>query len=75
MNIYLLERKGSIGYDEYYGFVICANSEQRAREIANVRHSDEGKIWNDREKVKVEEVGTAYALAEEGIILDSFNAG
>ena len=33
MNIYLLERQDSIGYDQFDGAVVLAESEQRARMI------------------------------------------
>lgn len=34
MNIYLIERRGDVGYDEHDGFVIAADDAKEARTIA-----------------------------------------
>lgn len=71
MKIFLLERIGAVGWDEYTGKVIVAKDEARAREIANQDTGDEGTIWNDPQKVSCVVVDKTV----EGIVLESFNAG
>jgi hypothetical protein len=73
MNIYLLERVGRVGYDEYDGFVIAATSETEARNLCD--SADEGDIWDNQLDVTCTLVGTASEDTEKGIILGSFNAG
>jgi hypothetical protein len=34
MNLYLIERKGETGWDEYDGFVVAARTQKEAREVA-----------------------------------------
>lgn len=70
--IYILERTDEIGWDEYTGKVVRAESEQEARDIANKKTGDEGKIWTDTTKVTCEQVATDGA---SGAILEAFNAG
>lgn len=77
MNIYLLKRDNKVGYDEYDGFVIAANTEDEARQMAAEEAADEGKnIWLSpvSDDVRVVKIGiNDYPNPE--IILDSFNAG
>ena len=70
--IYLLKRVGVIGYDEYDAKVVRAQDEQAARAIANRDTGDEGKAWENPEKVICEVV---LYEGEPGEILESFNAG
>ena len=72
MKIYLLERVDGADYDEYDAKVIRAKNEKQAREIANERTGDEGKIWVDEKEVTCVVVPAA-GEAEE--ILGSFKAG
>ena len=53
MNVYYLYQVDA-GLDEVEGCGIVAESEERARQIANenVLEYQEGKIWEDKEKVK-----------------------
>ncbi len=51
--------------------VIRAETESRAREIANDHARDEGKIWDDKELVTCEVLGRKGG---EGLILSKFKA-
>jgi hypothetical protein len=74
MPLYLLKRDDSwIGYDEYVGFVVRAESEEQAREIVSKTNGQEGgKTWLDASKASCDLIDQA---GSPGIILDSFNAG
>ena len=73
MNIYLLERTGRVGYDEYDGFVIAADTETEARSLCD--SGDEGDIWGNQLDVSCTLIGEASENWERGIVLGSFNAG
>lgn len=68
---YLLEQISIACYEENDGFVILANNEEEARQIANNEAADEGKIWDNPMKTKC---NLLDRNAEPGIILQSFNA-
>lgn len=70
--IYLLTRTERTGYDEYDAKVVRANSEEQARNIANLRVGDEGQMWTDKTKVVCQII---KPNGKEGEILGSFNAG
>lgn len=71
--LYLVERKGEVGYDELCGAVIIADSKKDARAMASTRAGDEGKsIWFSK-KVKVSVIGSHRSKPR--IILRDFNAG
>jgi hypothetical protein len=72
MKLYLIERTGNIGYDEYIGFVIAAENEAEARTIAAYNSGDEGaEIW------KTAPIRCIADVTGEtpGVVLESFNAG
>jgi hypothetical protein len=71
MKLWLIERPVSaIGYDEYCGFVIRAETEAAAREIAANESADEGRdVWFQCKCSDLTQEG------EPGVVLDSFNAG
>jgi len=73
MKIFVLNRSRECGYDEYVGFVICAENEENARKLASTMgfSEEEGKIWLNKNDTNCEEV----KCDKEAIILDSFNAG
>jgi len=73
MNIYLLERTGRVGYDEYEGFVIAADNETEARSLCD--SADEGDIWGNQLDVTCTLIGIANDGVAKGIVLGSFNAG
>ena len=72
VNIYLLERIGSIGYDEADGFVVAAASPEAARQQAAENAGDEGgDTW------LMPGLSTCDAInpRQSGVILRSFRAG
>ena len=71
MNVYLLYRTDSVGYEEYDAKVIIARTESEARELANVKTADEGPIWNDPTKVTCANLDLHVAR----VVLESFKAG
>lgn len=75
MKLWLLNRTDNIGYDEYAGYVIAAETENEARLIAAVNHADEGsEVWEGQLTCTAECIADA-TNREAGIILESFNAG
>lgn len=58
-------------YDKCSGLVIAAESAQRAREIANLYHGDEGEVWTNEDLITCEELHPV----EEGLILRDYQAG
>lgn len=74
MKIFLLDRP-ECDYDEASGFVIMANSEEEAREIASKIHSWPKHVaqeWFNKDLVSCEEL---TGNGEAGLILESFHAG
>jgi len=71
MNVYLLHRLDSVGYDEYEAKVIVARTDYEARLLANVKTADEGPIWTDPTKV----VCANLDLHVARVVLESFKAG
>ena len=73
--LYLLKRMDSVGYDEYDGFVVAADTETEARDFAAKESADEGAgVWNSQLDCSC----TLLALSSKhskGIVLGSFNAG
>lgn len=60
-------------YDCNHGFVIRAESEGEAREIASKNHADEGsEVWLNTERVSCEKITNE---GEPGIVLCDFVAG
>ena len=74
MNIYLLERIGSCGYDENRSVVVRAASETAARCLAKkyLRGDEDMNIWSDKNKVSCQLVPKSGSAE---IILTDFNAG
>ena len=64
------------GYDRCYGFVIRAETEEKAREIAHENGGDENRDncypWLNPKSSTCEEL---TVIGKEGIILKYFNAG
>jgi len=71
MNVYLLYRLESVGYDEYEAKVIVARTDYEARSLANVKTADEGPIWNDPTKVACANLDLHVAR----VVLEAFKAG
>lgn len=80
MNIYLLQYRGNIGYDEFAGFVIVAPSGLAARLLAAKASGDEGqKCWVTEAKTSCVLLGPANNaeeyIANGEIILRDYRAG
>jgi len=77
MKIYLIKTKkeeAEVGYDEYDGHVIVANTEQEARALCP--NGDEGKAtWDSSEYSTCEELGETTKFNEPSVLLSSYNAG
>ncbi len=77
--IFELSRIGATSWDEVLGFVIVAESEEVAREIASTSAVCEGaRTWTDPARSECEMIG--YATRAESnmgnrIVLRSFKAG
>jgi hypothetical protein len=84
MNIYLIKRTDKIGYDEYKGAVVVADSEESARKMhpngQNVYiDSDSNDFflydWIHPKLLEVTLIGIARTTQVEGVILASYKAG
>lgn len=71
LNVYLLNRATEFNYDEFIGKVIIAAHSDQARKIANIKTGDEGRIWQDPEKVNC----IKMPLNFPSVVLESFNTG
>lgn len=69
MQLYLVKRKDedSVGWDDYIGGVIAANSIQEAKQIMDDLESAE---WTGTLIAEI-----AHPSIKRGVVLDSFNAG
>ena len=84
MKLWLLEPRESIldlnpkenpwyhVYDLHWGYVIRAETEEKARHIAAERGTDERRGWLSSEYSTCVEL---FADGEEGVILDDYRAG
>jgi hypothetical protein len=76
MNLWLLQRTDEPGWDEYLGFVICAETEDDARAWAATKKGDEGpQTWTDPSQSKIAFIGKPADGMVAGIVLESFQAG
>lgn len=85
--LYFISQEENTGYDTYDSAVVCAESEEQARNINPNRWkfgNETGFMdWSKRnydwcsspDKVTVEYIGEAKEGSEIGVILSSFNAG
>ena len=73
MKIWILKRKKGqkIGWDEYLGFIVRADTAKQAREIALKEYGRGGHEY-EIETMTVREVKVA---GKANVIMDSFNAG
>ena len=63
-------------YDAYHGFVVCAETEGEAREIASGNPGDEGAdSWTDIAITSCEDIGIANDSTSTGIVLADMRAG
>lgn len=69
MNIYsVIRTDGNMGYDEYIGFVICANNKKEAKTL--MKSADE----KDYAKWRITKIGTTHYKTPRAI-LDSLISG
>lgn len=67
MRVWFLERVNRVTYGEYRIKIISAETEGRARQIANEETTDKkNKIWEDEDKVGATLLNTEY----EGLIIE-----
>ncbi len=80
MNLYLIYQNENNDYDTYDSVVVCAESEEEARDIHPNQYSRERKEWSTddwclKENVKARYLGVADISLEKGVVCASFNAG
>lgn len=77
MKLWLLTSNKQVGYDGFLGFVVAARSGVAARRFADNRAGkNDYTHWRDTEQATCEQIGIHIKQdAEEGIVLESFNAG
>lgn len=77
MDLYVLERVGDVGYDEYSAFVVAAEGPVQAREIAVSQSSGDEPTseWLNPACSEIELIGYAAPHIEASLILSDFNAG
>ncbi len=75
MKLYLISRTGRIGYDETIAVVVAASSPKRARNMI-VGGDEDLCVWLDPKKSTCKIIADCAKLdVEEGVVLESFNAG
>ena len=75
-NLYKIERVGHTDYEDYYGAIVCANSEEHAQKI---HPSGDNSCWGEMydswvahpKLVKVTLIGTASAGMVSGTVIMS----
>lgn len=73
VDLYLITRKDSPGYDESAGFVVAAVTFTEARKTAAGQAGDEGKaIWMDVSRSRCEKLATDVKRPG-GVVLRDFN--
>lgn len=78
MNLYLLERKDEVGWDEYISMVVAAPDEESARVIlpdGRDRYTIDDWLWVPPWLVNVTLIGIAKESTARGPIHKSFKAG
>lgn len=82
MKLYHLSQNVNNDYDTYSDMVVCAESEEDARQIHPAEYRDDpwrnptSSDWaNTPEQVKVIYLGEADPSVEEGVVCSSFHAG
>ncbi len=73
MNIYHLSLVRSVDWDEYYAFVVVADSEEEARKFAACNGG--GTNWLDVKEVTCVAVGRACSEIAAGVLTGSSNRG
>lgn len=78
LKIYLLERIGRTGYDEFYGCVVAAKDAVDALTItpnAGIFTGEDPEWVSNESEIRCTEIGVADKTQKRGVILASFNAG
>ena len=77
MKLYRLWQNDNNGYDTHDSAVVCAESEDEAKSIADTEFSSEPVYgtWVSVDKVKCQLIGNAVSGMKKGIVVASFNAG
>lgn len=75
MKFWILKRLDDFDYDQCHSFVICAETEERARKLAEAQETywnDSDKAWLDSEKSSCQEL---VPSKEEYILFVDYNGG
>lgn len=80
MNLYLIYRVGSVGWNEYDSAVVVAEDELDAKRIHpdgmnEVDDTPDSGSWRPFAQIKVKLIGVANYRTPRGVICASFNAG
>lgn len=85
MNLYLISQSENDAYDTYDSAVVCAESEDHARDfhprpgkavLIDWSRSSHNEVWcKSRDSVNVRLIGTAAEGVAAGVLCASFNAG
>jgi hypothetical protein len=76
MNLYLLERIGGTGWDQFDSFVVAAADSRQARKLTVARAGRYDRCdWGDPAEATCRKIGTARAGIKAGVVIGSFNAG
>lgn len=75
MWIWKLERTVDVDYDEHDAFVIAAETEAQAHNIAYEACYDRERRGDWLWSATAERVGQAFSDIKQGVIVSSFNAG
>lgn len=77
MNLYLLTRKGEVGWDQYISMVVAAPDEESARVISPRGQDYQSGDWDwvPPQLVKVKLIGIAVPGIAKGPVHKSFKAG
>lgn len=77
MNIYKIERRDEVDWDEYNAAVVVAKSPQDAKKIHPDPEEPDGssKAWVAPGLIAVEYVGRAGTKLQRGVVLSDFRRG
>ena len=75
MNLYYVWQEENEDYDTYDSFVVCAESEDEAKNIHPDGNWQKDTWASSPDKVNCEMIGTSNDNVKRGIVIASFNAG
>ena len=73
MKIYHIDRQHGGGYDEYYGFIVIAESEEKAKEMVLHDNASEYLDLDLDKSFSIREIGETDLPPE--IVMEDFHAG